>query len=513
MENMSDLDCFVAKGGEAAVSRSSFGQKVVTATFWSAVCLWSNRLLTLLFFAVLARLLSPEAFGLLALSMVYVGFLAIFQEQGFAQAVIQREDLHADHLNTAFWMNLGFAGSLTLITLLGAPFVGSIFHEPDLPRVLRGLSPLFIIGALVCVQRALLHRRLDFRSLAIASVVGVSTGGVIGTLAALKGFGVWSLVFHQITARACESLVIWWRSDWRPCLRWRRAHFWDLFGFGKYVVGSQLASFAQIYAPDIIIGLLWGSAAVGLFDVAYRCIRMVLQMISGVVSKVSLPAFSRLQQEPERGRAAFLTMTTQIALLSFPVFVGIAVLAPEIVATVFGQRWERAVPAMRALSFVGLLQSICYLMRPLILANGRPKWYFRLELLGVGLTVTALLATVHAGIVAVAWSQVLATAVSCPVLFWAVSKLLGVNAREYIRSLLSASVGSIAMAMGMVLVRAMVATSVGPVWTLALALLIGVFIFCVTVWVVDPSALQRSLRYVHAAVGTVRCGATRADAL
>jgi len=496
---------------KSGISDSGFRRKVLRATFWSAVCLWGNRVITLLFIVVLARLLSPEAFGLVALSTVYVGFLTIFQEQGFGHAIIQREELDADHLNTAFWMILSFSLVLMLVSLLAAPLVGWLFREPRLPGVVRGLSPLLLVGALTCVQRALLQRQLDFCKLAIAAVVGVSAGGVVGTLAALNGLGVWSLVFHQITARACECLLIWYRSDWRPSLRWKHKHYLELFRFGKYVVGSQVVSFGQVYAADILIGLLLGTTAVGLFDVAYRCIRTILHAISGVVSKVSLPAFSRLQQQPEQGRAAFLKATGQIVLLSFPVFAAMAALTPEIVSTVFGEKWNNAVPVMRALCLVGIVQSVCYLKRSLILAYGKPKWHFRLELLSLILIVAALLLTMRAGIAAAAWGLVFATLLYYPFLGFVVSRILHFHVREYFRSLFPAFVASVVMALGILLLKGSVLASFDARWVLILVLPVAACVFLLVVWIVDPPTISRSGRYIRALWGNAACDGTQAQ--
>ena len=436
----------------------------------------------------------------------------IFQEQGFGHALIQREQLHPDHLNTAFWMNVGLSLVLVLATVAGASVLGWVFHEPRLPGVVRGLSPLFIIGALTSVQRALQFRAFRFRSLAIASMAGVSVGGVVGTLAALNGWGVWSLVFYQITTRACESAVIWRQSDWRPRPRFRRAHFRDMFGFGKYVVGGQLASFTHLYAADLIIGFFLGSMAVGLFSVAYRCARTVQDMISGVVGRVSLPTFARLQQQPDHGREVFLKATSQIALFSFPVFTATAVLAPEIVVTVFGDKWVQVVPAMRALSFAGMIRAVCYLTRSMILAYGRPRWHFCLELMTVVLTLIAVLLTVRAGIVAIAWAQVVVALLSLPVLLLAASRLVHVRVVEYIRALLPACVASVVMALAVCIVKATVARQTGMMETLIIGLSVGMSAYVASIWVVDPGTLTHSRQYMRALFARGKCSGSQVGA-
>lgn len=498
---MTTSDCSANDGRDT----SGFRTKVLRATFWSAVCLWGNRVFTLLFLAILARVLDPAAFGLVALSSVYIGFLTIFQEQGFGPSLIQRKDLNPDHLSTAFWMNLACSLVLLVITMLGAPLIGRLFHEPRLPMIVRGLSPLLVISGLTCVQRAMLHRQLAFRTLALATIMGVLVGGVAGTVAALNGFGVWSLVCHQVVMRACESGLIWWQSRWRPAFRWNRMCFLDLFGFGKYVVGSQLLSFVQVYAADMVIGLFLGLTAVGLFDVAHRCIRMILQMISGVVSRVSLPTFSRLQEQPEHGRVLFLKATKQITLVSFPAFAAMAALAPEIVGTIFGEKWASAAPPMRALCFMGMIQSTCYLKRSLILGYGRAKWHFSLEVTTLILMLIAVFLAVRMGIVAIAWAQVSVVFLSFLFLVFVAFRLVHLRATVYMRTISPALIASAAMALVIYVIRVAVAEYIGVIQILIVGLSIGGGVYFAAVWLIDPVSLTDTWQYVRALLTRTKC--------
>jgi len=511
-ESTTRLDSIDTNGSEAGASPSGFRQKILRATFWSAVWLWGNRVLTLVFFAILARLLGPRAFGLVALSGIYIGFLMVFQEQGFGHAIIQRQQLHPDHLNTAFWMNVTLSLVLALATTVAAPAVGWLFHEPRLAGIVRGLSPLFIIGALTSVQRALHLRNFRFRSLAIATMVGGLAGGVVGTLAALNGWDVWSLVLYQITTRACESVLIWWQSDWRPHARFRWAYFHDMFSFGKYVVAGQLASFTYLYAADMIIGFFLGTTAVGLYSVACRCVRIILEMISGVVGRVSLPTFARLQQQPEHGRAVLLKATGQVAFLAFPLFIAMAMLAPEIVATLFGDKWMKAAPAMRALSFAGMVQSIGCLNRGMVLAYGRPKWHFGLELATVVFTLTAVLLAVHAGIIAVAWAQAFVPLLSLTLLFQAASRLVHLRLAEYLRTLGPACLASVIMALAVFVVKATVAKHMGLAEVLIVGLSAGIFVYLAAFWVIDPGTLARSRQYMRALLARGKCSESQVGA-
>jgi O-antigen/teichoic acid export membrane protein len=196
--------------------------------------------------------------------------------------------------------------------------------------------------------------------------------------------------------------------------------------------------------------------------------------------------------------------------LSFPVFMAVAVLAPEIVTTIFGARWERAIPAMRVLSLAGIAQSTCYLRRHLVLAYGRPKWHMGLELVTVALTLAGVLLTVRAGIVAVAWAQVLAQLASLPLLFLAVSRLVHVRLIEDVRSLLPALTASILTAAAVSIVKVVVVGRVAPHTVLLTGLLVGAGIYFASVWAIRPGDLLRSIHYVRVMLGRTEYAETPA---
>ncbi|HEX7022670.1 MAG TPA: lipopolysaccharide biosynthesis protein, partial [Trueperaceae bacterium] len=349
-------------------------EKTLRGLAWTGIQNWGSRALTFVVFLLLARLLTPEDFGVVALATVFIAFAQVFVDQGFAEALIQREDLEPGHLDTAFWANLGLGVLLSALSFVAAPLVATLFDEPKLIAVVRWLSLLFVLRALAGVQAAILTRDFDFRALAFRRLMGVMAGGVLGVVMAVMGFGVWSLVGQQLCGALVEAGVLWWASDWAPGWGLGREYFKDLFSFGINITGTNLLNFANRRSDDLLIGYFLGPVALGYYTVAYRLLLILTDLLANTINQVALPAFARLQKEPKRLLDAFYKATNLASLVAFPCFVGLAVLAPELTRGVFGEKWLPSVPVMQVLALIGILHSVFNLNAPLMVAVGKPSW-------------------------------------------------------------------------------------------------------------------------------------------
>ena len=201
-------------------------QKAAKGVAWSAIENLGTQAIYFVVFLVLARLLQPEEFGLVSLAGVFISFMMVFADQGLSDAIVQRQDLEPEHLDTAFWINLGICALLAIFTFAAAGSVSSFFHQPQLKPIIAWLSLSFLFNGFSSVQQSLLRRQLAFRALAVRSLVATFASGIVGVVMALMGFGVWSLVAQQLINRVLAILGLWWASDWRPgCQAFSRAIF------------------------------------------------------------------------------------------------------------------------------------------------------------------------------------------------------------------------------------------------------------------------------------------------
>lgn len=412
-------------------AESSLRARAAKGVFWTATSNWGNELTRLLVFAILARLLRPEDFGLVALALVFMGFTQVIADQGLADALVQRQNLDPAHYDSAFWMSVGVG--LMLAAVMGglALPISAALNEPRLAPVLAVLSLSLPISSLNLVQRALMTRNMAFRSLALRTLVSIAVGAVCGVGGALLGFGVWSLVAQHIASPIAGVLVLWRVSDWRPRFAFSYRHFRDLFGFGVHVVGFRLLNYFTRRSDELFIGSFLGAASLGYYTVGYRMLRLLFQVTSSLIDRVAFPVYSRLQGNPTRLTRVYYKSTAFAALIAFPTFGGAVVLAPEVVPALFGAKWAQSVPIMQILALLGVVQFLTYLNGTMVKALGKPAWQVVIVSVTAVLKVLAFLVAVRYGIVAVAIATLCVGYLIAPAYYWALHRLAPIQARPY----------------------------------------------------------------------------------
>jgi len=471
---------------EPTEKSSNLRQKAIKGVLWSALDSWGRQVISLGVFFVLARLLGPETFGLVALSGVFLAFLQVFLDQGLSQAIVQRQDVETEHLDTAFWTNLGVSIVIAVLSIACAGLVADLFKEPQITPIIRCSSLGFIINAFSTVQEAIFQRKLAFKSLAIRSLVAVVVGGVVGTTMAFMGFGVWSLVGQQLSNNFVQVLVLWWVSDWRPGFRFSQRHFKELFTFGVNVMGMNFFNFFNRRSDDFLIGYFLGSTALGYYSVAYRLLQTLTQLLTGIIFRVSLPTFSRLQQEPERLRNALYKSIQFTSLITFPGFLATVTLAPEIVSVIFGEKWSPSIPVMQVLNLVGILYAYFYFNGSIMMAMGKPSWKLALDFVQAISNIIAFAIAVHWGIVAVAAAYVIRGYLMAPLNIWVVWKLIHIDVKTYIRQGAVPLAGTGVMLAAIFVIKYFLGNVISSSAVLALAILVGVIVYVLSIFVIAP---------------------------
>jgi PST family polysaccharide transporter len=339
----------------------SIKKKTIQGIFWAAIQNWGSQAGSLLVFLILARLLSPRDFGLVALANVFITFTQLFLEQGFAAVLIQRQNIEAEHINTAFWTQIIIACLLTIVSLFSAHWIAEIFNQPQLSPIIKWLSILFVISALTHTQRALIKRKFAFRTLASCSILAIFLSGIVGILMAFSGLGVWSLVGQQLTYISVELIVLWSASDWRPKWQFSWKHLSDLSDFTVNLLGEKLVSFFNQRTDQVIIGYFLGEVALGYYAIAQRILQVMTQLLVETIIQVALPTFSRLQNDFPRFLGTFYRATQFTGLIAFPIFFAVMILSPELVVSLFGQKWTNAIPILQIIPLVGILPAILIL--------------------------------------------------------------------------------------------------------------------------------------------------------
>lgn len=348
----------------------SIKRQVAVGLKWQAINIVGRQLLSLAVFTTLARLLDPAAFGLLGLVGVYLAFVSLFVDQGIGSALVQRDNLEPDHLHAAFWITCGFAAILCAATLVSASPIAAFFHEPALAPLLRWSSLGLILFASSVVQSSLLQKDMDFRRIAVRSLVANLFGGAIGVGMALAGYGVWALVGQLLGNAFAGAVFLWVASSYRPAMQFSWRHFRELFHVSSSVFGSAVLWLFSSRLDQLVIGRFLGVPTLGLYVVANKIPELARFITNQPLQEVCLPALSRLQGDHSRMRQVIYTGMELNALVSFAVFGGLAAIASDLVPLLFGSMWQPAAPVCSLLLLYSLANALHVFMYPSLLASG-----------------------------------------------------------------------------------------------------------------------------------------------
>jgi len=357
----------------------SLKSNVAKGLKWQVINIMGRQLVSFGVFATLSRLLDRHAFGLAGLVTVYLGFVGMFAEQGMGAALMQREELTKEHMDTAFWFNGACAGFLCLMTIVFAGPIARLFGEPQLAPLLSWASLGLIIWAASMIHATLFARELDFRRPALRMLVANVTGGVVGVMMALTGCGVWALVGQQLSGALAGAIFLIAVSNYRPSLRFSRKHLRDLFAVSSSVFGTQILWFLSSRVDQIIIGRFAGVAPLGLYVIAAKVPDLAKTVTHTPTAELSLPALCRLQNDHQRMRSVIYSGMQMNAMVSFAVFVGLASVASDLVPLLFGSQWAEAGALCSLLCLYALVNVLQVFFHPSLLASGGPGKYVLLN--------------------------------------------------------------------------------------------------------------------------------------
>jgi O-antigen/teichoic acid export membrane protein len=345
---------------------------------WAYTANWGEKAFSAVFTFVLAGILGPRDFGIVSIAVIYITFLQLFLDQGLAAALIQRKHLEQEHIDAVFWMDLVLSFVLILVSIVFGRRWAAMNHAPEVARVISVLSGCILIEAMALIQSALLRREMDFKSLSIRTNASVLVGGVVGIVMAFAGFRVWALVGQQIVRDSTALVLLWKLSPWRPRFEFSWKHLKELMGFSVPNFASQLGVFAGAQADSLVLGLVFGPLAVGLYRVADRVVNSIVTMATSSVQAVSLPEFSKVQDQPEQLRKSALTCVRLSATVTVPVLSGVAVVSWALMASL-GTKWIPASNALKILCLVGISSVFASFTGPLLQALYRPHQHAMLE--------------------------------------------------------------------------------------------------------------------------------------
>jgi len=426
---------------------NSFREKTLSGALWSVTSQGGRQAVMLVSNVILARLLTPHDFGLVATVLIFVNFAIILAEQGFGAALIQRSEVTEAHLSSIFWVNVALGAGFTGLFYWGAPLIAEIFHEEALVPLTRAVSWIFAINSLGMVHTTLLTRELSFKTLAKVEIASAWCGGALSIFLAWRGWGPMSIAAQSVAAAAVGIAVLWSVSAWRPraLFRWSAVRELAAFSFNSFF--ANVSNYWVRNVDNVLVGYLLGQGPLGVYTRAYSVMLFPLSRVSRVLSRVMFPSLSLIQDDLPRIRSLFLRMTRVIALVTFPIMLGVAASAANFTAVVFGPQWGEMVPILRILAVVGMVQSVTTLFMNIYMSQNQTGLRLRVNLPVQAAQVLGIVLGLKWGILGVSIGYAIATLATAPVECYYAGTLIGMSVSDFASNLRGVFLCSTAMAL------------------------------------------------------------------
>jgi O-antigen/teichoic acid export membrane protein len=357
---------------------------------------------------VLARLLTPEDYGVAGMAIVTTSFVVLFSDPALGTALVQRPHITEADRSTIFWTSAAIGLTGTVLGVLLSGFVAEAFGTPEVQKLFAVTSISFLLSSLSVTPAALMTRRLAFRSLQIREILATACGAVVAVTVAVAGFGPWAIVANWVTFSAVSTLLLWLVCDWRPHFLFSRDSLRDLGSFGLKIFGARILSWSNTNVDNVLVGRFLGAAKLGAYSLAYNVMYLPMQRIGGPLQQVVSPVFARIQTEHDRLERSFLRSKRLSCALLIPSFLVTLVVAPDLVNVVFGEKWDAAIVPLQLLCIAGVGQCLVSLHFSILQSSGQGNALLRLNLVVTGVTLAAFAAGVPFGIVGVAGFYALA---------------------------------------------------------------------------------------------------------
>ena len=466
----------------------SLKNKTVKGVFWSAVERFSVAGISFLFGLVLARLLSPSDYGVIAMLNIFMAISQTFIDSGFSSALIRKPDRTETDNATAFYFNI-VVGVVCYLVLFGAaPLIARFYDEPILVPVTRVIGLNLLLNSLCVVQQALLTVRIDFKTQAKISLTATILSGIIGIVLAYKGYGVWALVVQSVSAALFRMVLLWLLAQWRPQARFSKSSFRVLFSYGSKLLASGLLDTVYNNLYTIVIGKKFTSASLGVYARADHLAQFPAVNITGILQRVTFPVLSTIQTEDERLRVNYRKFLRLSAYVVFPLMMGLAAVADPLIRWILTDKWEAAIPLLQILCFALMWYPIHAINLNLLQVKGRSDLFLKLEVWKKVIGVVTLCVTIPLGLTAMCVGRVFTSLISLVINTYYTGKLIQVGYWRQMKDLLPTLVNSVVMLLICWLVQLPVAGS--HVLRLLLAVLAGCVYYIVSGYVFRAEELK-----------------------
>jgi O-antigen/teichoic acid export membrane protein len=382
-------------------------KKSLNALFWSFIERFSHQILQFFFSIFLARILLPQEFGLVAMTSVFVVIGNSFINAGFGHALIQKKNADKIDESSIFYFNIVIAFFVSVILYNSSKFISTFYNEPILNDIIKVLPLALIFNALGLVQRTLLSKTLDFKTQMKARLLTSLISGGVAIYLALNGYGVWSLVALLICSEFFDTLFLWIFCSWRPIFLFSFNSLKSMFGFGSklFIVSITNSIFTNIYI--IVIGKIFSPSSLGFYHRAETFYKYPVVLLNSVVNQVSFPIFSQIQENKTSLRSFLKTGITYVTFITFPLMIGLIVVAKPLIEVVLTEKWLPSVPYLKLFCLIGAMYPIQAINLNALNALGRSDLFLKVDFINKAIIIFTIFISYRFGIISIIIGQII----------------------------------------------------------------------------------------------------------
>ena len=472
----------------------SLKKKTVKGVAWTSLDQMASLGFGFVIGVILARMLRPDDYGLLAMIAVFNSIAFAFVNSGFGSALVRKPDLTADDNTTAFYFNIIVASVMTGVLWLIAPLVANFYDKPILTSLVRVEGFLLIFSALSIVQNTQLTRALNFKAKMIINASSQVIAGIIAIMAAYRGFGVWSLVIQHFVSNAVSLILLWSFSPWRPRGRWNKASLKYLWGYGSKLLASGLLDkvYGNIY--PIIIGKFYSAADLGQYSRAKGYASLPSQGLTDVLQQVTFPVLSQIQNDDEHLGSSYRRMLRFTVFIVFPIMIGMAALAYPLVIALVTDKWAQCVPYLQVICFASMWYPVHAINLNLLKVKGRSDLFLRLEIIKKAIVTIAIIICVPFGIMGICIGSVCTSIICLAINTYYTGKLIHVGFVRQMQDMTPTLLLSLVMGVVVYLVTIPLDNNV---LKLAVGIPVGMAFYLTIAWLFKLPELQEAIDIIR----------------
>ena len=402
----------------------SLKNKTVKGTVWSSLERFSVQGIQFVVMIIMARILTPDDYGLVGMLAIFIAVSQSLIDSGFSQALIRKQDRSEIDNSTVFYFNIGVGIVLYLILFFSAPLIASFYNEPQLIPITRIVGLSLVCNSFVVVQRALLTVNLDFKTQAKASLVGAIVSGAIGISMAYTGFGVWAIVWQQLSNWIVITILLWILSNWKPIWAYSWQSFRELFGFGSKLLASGLLDtiFKNLYL--IVIGKFFKASDLGYYTRAHQFTDFASSNITGIFQRVTYPVLCTIQNDDDRLSDVYRRLLKTSAFIIFPLMMGLAAVAKPMVISFLTEKWLFSTVLIQVLCFSQMWYPIHAINLNLLQVKGRSDLFLKLEIIKKIVMVLILCITLPLGLISMCLGMIISSIIALIINTYYTGKLI-----------------------------------------------------------------------------------------